>query len=139
LPTGARVGPDRSWAPDFGLAVGALEDVYAYTHSYIHAWLAERLRGRLDPRRKKKFSNSIHWIWSWKLKEIFEGEFKGGFGGRSKKKNSRDIWKELKGEFEKGLSNEIGGEFKKNSRGDLLQICVLQHKQDSNTEQTQEH
>jgi hypothetical protein len=44
-----------------------------------------------------------------------------------------------KAEFEKGLSNEIGGEFEKNSRGDLLCICVLQHKQDSNTKQTQEH
>jgi hypothetical protein len=57
--------------------VGALEDAYTYIHLYVHAWLAKRLRG-FGPRRKKKFSNLIHWIWSWILKEIFEGEFKGG-------------------------------------------------------------
>jgi hypothetical protein len=34
---------------------------------------------------------------------------------KDQKRNSRDIWKELKGEFEKGLSDEIGGEFKKYS------------------------
>jgi hypothetical protein len=73
-----KAGQKKSWAPGSGLTVGALEDVYVYIHSYVHAWLAERLRGRLGPRRKKKFSNSIQWIWSWKLKEIFEGEFKGG-------------------------------------------------------------
>jgi hypothetical protein len=57
---------------------------------------------------------------------------------KDQKRNSWDIWKELKVEFEKGLSDEIGGEFEKNSRGDLLWIFVFQHKQDSNTEQTQE-
>jgi hypothetical protein len=85
------------------LRLGALVDVYTYIHPYIdismHGWPSGK---RAWPKMKEVFSKLIHWIWSWKLKEILRG----------KEINLRET-------LEADFKGKIGDEFQKESR------CIL--------------
>jgi hypothetical protein len=85
---------------------------------------------------KGKFETNIK-----RNRDVFSDAFNG-----EPEKEFKGIWERVfKGSLGKThmdnemTSRDLRGEFEKNSRGDLLRICVLQHKQDSNTEQTREH